>query len=73
MRLAFVEIIRYGADSPQVIRRLHAAFDELELTQSVQQRAAIERQRAMLSEAVASALPPAFSAVASVADRKGLG
>ena len=27
--LAFIEVIRYGADSPQVVRRLHAAFDVL--------------------------------------------
>ena len=27
--LSFIEIIRYGADSPQVVRRLRAAFDVL--------------------------------------------
>ena len=28
--LAFAEIIRYGADSPQVVRRLRTAFDDLD-------------------------------------------
>lgn len=32
IELAVVEIIRYGADAPQVVRRLRALFDELETT-----------------------------------------
>ena len=28
--LAYAEIIRYGVDSPQIVRRLHAAFDHLD-------------------------------------------
>jgi hypothetical protein len=30
--LSLTEVIRYGADAPQVARRLHAMLDELEAT-----------------------------------------
>ena len=70
--LAVTEIIRYGADAPQVVRRLRAFFDELEAT-CPERMPAIARQRAVLADAVTDALPTAFTAVAATADREGLG
>jgi hypothetical protein len=70
--LSVTEIIRYGADAPQVVRRLHAFFDELQAT-CPERAEAIAGQRAVLADAVADALPRAFTAVAATADREGLG
>jgi uncharacterized membrane protein len=55
--LSLTEVIRYGADAPQVARRLHA----------------IALQRSLLEAAVSAALPAPVASVASVADREGLG
>jgi uncharacterized membrane protein len=71
--LSLTEIIRYGADAPQVVRRLRGSLDELECTLPADRRAAIARQRSLLEAAVADALPAPFAAVASTADREGLG
>jgi uncharacterized membrane protein len=71
--LALTEIIRYGADAPQVIRRLRAVLDELEGVLPAERQAAIARQRGLLEAAVSAALPAPFVAVASAADREGLG
>ena len=71
--LSLTEIIRYGADAPQVVRRLHGLFDELEATLPAERHPAIARQRSLLEAAVSAALPAPFGPVASVADREGLG
>jgi uncharacterized membrane protein len=71
--LALTEIIRYGADAPQVTRRLHAMLDELEATLPAGRQAAIARQRSLLEAAISAALPAPFTQVASTADREGLG
>ncbi|HEX9259812.1 MAG TPA: DUF2254 domain-containing protein [Acidimicrobiales bacterium] len=73
LELAYVEIIRYGADSPQVVRRLRAAFDVLDPQVRPDVRPALDRLREMLAGATEAALPRPFGAVASVADRHGLG
>jgi uncharacterized membrane protein len=73
LRLSLTEIIRYGADSPQVIRRLHALLDELDGELPDEDRVFIVEHRQLLSGAVAAALPAPFAAVAVVADRRGLG
>jgi uncharacterized membrane protein len=70
--LAFVEIIRYGADSPQVVRRLRAVFDVL-APNDRQEAKGIDRLRTMLDESVRLSLPSTFTDVARVADRHGLG
>jgi hypothetical protein len=67
------EIIRYGADAPQVVRRLLAMFNELEVTLPVERRAAVDGQRELLDAAARAALPGPFTQVASVPDREGLG
>jgi uncharacterized membrane protein len=71
--LSMTEVIRYGADAPQVARRLHAVLDELESTLPAERQAAISRQRSLLEAAVSAALPAPFMPVASTPDREGLG
>ncbi len=71
--LSMTEIIRYGADAPQVVRRLRAVLDDLEFALPVERHPAIARQRVLLQAAVESALPAPFESVASTADRQGLG
>jgi uncharacterized membrane protein len=71
--LALTEVIRYGADAPQVVRRLRGALDELESTLPEERHAAIARQRGLLDAAASAALPAPFAAVSSAADREGLG
>jgi len=71
--LSFVEIVRYGADSPQVVRRLLAAFDVLGGLVRPAESVAIDRLRQMLDQASDGMLPGAFQAIASVPDRHGLG
>jgi uncharacterized membrane protein len=71
--LSLTEIIRYGADAPQVIRRLRGMLDELEGALPAERRPAIACQRALLEAAVSEALPAPFAPVASAADREGLG
>jgi uncharacterized membrane protein len=71
--LALTEVIRYGADAPQVVRRLHAMLDELQATLPAQRHAAIAAQRSLPEAAASAALPAPFTSVASVPDREGLG
>jgi uncharacterized membrane protein len=71
--LSLTEVIRYGADAPQVVRRLHGMLDELESTLPAERQAAIAGQRSLLEAAVSAALPAPFASVASVPDREGLG
>jgi uncharacterized membrane protein len=73
LTLSMTEIIRYGADAPQVVRRLRAVLLELERSLPGERHAAIADQRQLLDAAVESALPTAFATVASIADRMGLG
>ena len=71
--LSLTEVIRYGADAPQVARRLHGMLGELESTLPAERQAAIAGQRNLLEAAVSAALPAPFASVASVPDREGLG
>jgi uncharacterized membrane protein len=71
--LAFVEIIRYGADGPQVTRRLHAALDALELRASPTARTSIAEMRELLVAATEESAPPAFRSRAQSPDVRGLG
>ena len=71
--LSLTEIIRYGADTPQVVRRLRAVLDELESTLPPERQDAIARQRGLLEGAVTAALPASFTDVSAAADREGLG
>jgi len=73
VRLAFVEIIRYGVDSPQVERRLRAVFEQLELRSEPTVRAAVIEMHELLDIASATSALPGFAEVRSVADPRGLG
>jgi uncharacterized membrane protein len=71
--LALTEIIRYGADAPQVVRRLRGMLDELQDTLPAERHPALASQRNLLDAAVSAALPAPFMPVAATADREGLG
>jgi uncharacterized membrane protein len=71
--LATTEILRYGADAPQVVRRLRAMLDELERTLPTDRHGAIARQRTVLENAVISGMASPFQAVAAIPDRQGFG
>jgi uncharacterized membrane protein len=71
--LSTTEIVRYGADAPQVVRRLRAVLDELQHSLSADRHAALDRQRDLLENAVSAALPEPFHRVTSTADRLGFG
>jgi uncharacterized membrane protein len=73
LTLSMTEIIRYGADSPQVVRRLRAALDELELKLPGVRHQTINGQRILLEAAAKLAMPPPFEAVAAIPDRHGFG
>jgi uncharacterized membrane protein len=73
LRLAFVEIIRYGADAPQVVRRLHAALAVLHDLARPDLRTVIDELRALLDRAAADAMPGAFQPIARILDRHGFG
>jgi len=55
---------------PQTLRGM---LDELQSTLPVGRQAATGRQRSLLEAAAVAALPAPFTAVASAADREGLG
>lgn len=73
LALSMTEIIRYGADSPQVVRRLRAVFDELELRLPEVRHHAITDQRTLLDAAAKLAMPSPFDAIAAIPDRHGFG
>lgn len=72
--LAFTEIRRFGSDSPQVSRRLMAAFDELIKTLPPARQAAIGAQRDKLTRDVRQAeSDPDEQDLYLTPDRSGLG
>jgi uncharacterized membrane protein len=73
LALSMTEVIRYGASSPQVVRRLRAVFEELEVKLPAARHQAIVGQRILLEAATKLAMPPPFEAVAGIPDRQGFG
>ena len=72
--LAYDEIRRYGADSPQIPRRLFDAFASLRRDLPPPRHAFLDEQEALLQQAVGSAWAHAPErAVVLTADRRGLG
>jgi uncharacterized membrane protein len=71
--LGLTEIVRYGADAPQVTRALAAAYDDLERLVSPDRRPVIEALRTQFLAAVAASMPEAFVEMATEPDRLGLG
>jgi uncharacterized membrane protein len=74
VELGLMEIRRYGADSPQVARRLLALYDRLGEVAADGERGRVDLERRLLAEAVRDAFPdPDERAIASRTDRLGLG
>ena len=71
--LGYTEIALYGAGSPQVIRRLLAAYGVLEGLVEGPRREVIGELRLRTLAGAAEALPKAFLESASVPDRLGFG
>lgn len=73
VRLGYTEVIRYGADSPQVVRRLHAAFDQLSERGGERHGACLDEMRSLLVAATSAMMPPAFTDLSGHSDPRGLG
>jgi uncharacterized membrane protein len=72
--LSLTEIRRYGADSPQIARRLRALLLSLAEHEAAVRRPAVEAQLARLDSAVRAAYPdPVERAFAETPDHLGLG
>jgi len=72
-RLGLTEILRYGADAPQVTRSLLAAYDELESLVTEDRRPLIESLRTQCLDALDLAMPSPFKRESQFPDRDGLG
>jgi uncharacterized membrane protein len=72
-RLGLTEILRYGADAPQVTRTLLAVYDELEQQVSEDRRPLIAELRAQCLAAVDLSMPAPFADQARQPDHDGLG
>jgi uncharacterized membrane protein len=74
VELGLMEIRRYGAESPQVVRRLHALYDHLAEVAGDGERGRVDLERRLLAEAVSAAFPnPEERRIVDQADRLGLG
>jgi uncharacterized membrane protein len=73
VRLALDEIRTFGAGQYQVARRVRALLDDLIADVPDHRRPALERQRDLLEDAIASAIPESQRADALGTDRQGLG
>ena len=74
VHLAFDEIRLAGASSPQIARRLRAALDDLLEVAPADRRPPLQRQRALLDEAVhQSSRQPADIEFAMAPDSQGIG
>lgn len=71
--LAFDEIRVYGADSPQIPRRLLAALDDIEAVSGSTYHAAIARHRAAVLAAANRHVDGALAGLALTPNRRGLG
>jgi uncharacterized membrane protein len=71
--LALDEIRAFGAGQYQVARRMRAMLDDLIADLPERRRPALERQRDLLEDAVAAAIPESQRADALVPDRQGIG
>jgi len=74
LELGLMEIRRYGADSPQIVRRLNALYDHLLAVAADGERPRIELERRLLGQAVLTTFPDVRErAILEQADRLGLG
>ena len=73
MTLAFTEIIRYGADSPQIVRRLRASFDDIDGRSARPHPATITKMRQLLDATAGEIALKAFTPLTETPDQRGLG
>jgi uncharacterized membrane protein len=74
MELGLMEIRRYGASSPQIVRRLNALYDGLDTVADDSERPRIALERRLLQEAIADHFAdPEERAIVAHPDRLGLG
>lgn len=73
LALALLEVIAFGADQPQVTRRLTALLDDLADEVPELRRAAVEEYRTRLADRVVAAVPEADRAMALSPDLQGIG
>jgi len=74
LELGLMEIRRYGASSPQIVRRLNALYDGLDAVADDSERPRIALERRLLQDAVADHFADAEErAIVERADRLGLG
>jgi uncharacterized membrane protein len=73
VHLAFDEIRRAGASSPQVARRLRASLDDLRARAPAERIAVLDEQIALLEEEVRRVVPEAEVAFSLAPDRQGIG
>jgi len=74
LELGLMEIRRYGASSPQIVRRLTALYDTLDTVADDSERPRIALERRLLQDAVADHFADAEErAIVERADRLGLG
>jgi uncharacterized membrane protein len=73
VHLAFDEIRRAGAGSPQVSRRLRASLDDLRERAPAERIPVLDEQIALLEEDVRRVVPEADVAFSLVPDRQGIG
>jgi len=74
MELGLMEIRRYGASSPQIVRRLNAIYDGLDRVADDSERPRIALERRLLQAAVADEfVDPEERAIVERPDRLGLG
>jgi uncharacterized membrane protein len=74
VELGLMEIRRYGAVSPQVVRRLHAVYDRLCGVAGDGERGRVDLERRLLAEAVGAAFVDAEERrIVEQPDRLGLG
>jgi uncharacterized membrane protein len=74
MELGLMEIRRYGATSPQIVRRLNALYDHLGEVADDSEQPRIALERRLLSRALVDAFPDSDErAIVEQSDRLGLG
>ena len=73
LALALLEVIAFGADQPQVTRRLTAMLDDLAEEVPEHRRPAMQEYRSRLAERVAAVVPESDLATALSPDLQGIG
>ena len=73
LALALLEVIAFGADQPQVTRRLTAMLDDLADEVPEHRRPAVQEYRSRLADRVAAVVPEADRATALSPDLQGIG